>query len=140
MKFKIMITNKMGEFEHILPVDSINELFTVVNNLKKSKHILDVKILNQIMDNKLTIGHIATELKDGKLEHVSIPLNMYKTLDELREYTKSEIDRYFDFLIEKSVGHDVTHAIYVHPLIHLVFNDLNKENESWQNIINAERN
>jgi hypothetical protein len=135
-----MITNKMGEFEHILPGDSINELLTVVNNLKKSKHILDVKILNQIMDNKITVGHIATELKDGKLEHVSIPLNMYKTLDELREYAKSEIDRYFDFLIEKSVGHDVTHAIYVHPLIHLVFNDLNKDNENWQNIINAEKN
>lgn len=92
------------------------------------------------MNNKLTIGHIATELKDGKLEHIPIPLNMYKTLEELREYVKTEIDRYFDFVIEKSVGHDVTHAVYVHPLIHLVFNDLNKDNQTWQNIINSEKN
>ena len=132
-EYKFFINDKL-EFLAI----NHNQVTIYPEDIPYSLQKLEVAKTN--MNNKLKIGHIATELENGKLKHVDIPLNMYKTIEELREFAKSEIDKLFDYVIEKSVGHDITHAVYVHPLIHLVFNDLNKDNETWQNVIKAEKN
>ena len=91
--------------------------------------------------NKLRITRIApTNDVSGKIEFKSIPLDFYKTLDELGDVLKKEIDIYINHLKNQCEGHDCTHATVIYPLIHVIFDDMNKGNKEYQEKLQIEQN
>lgn len=90
--------------------------------------------------NKLKIARIATDVANGKIELRRVPLDFYKNLDELGETLKSEIDNYINYLKKQCEGHECTHATVLYPLIHVIFDDLSKDNKEYQEQLQIERN
>jgi len=92
------------------------------------------------MNNKLIVTQVATENINGKITLFKIPMERYLTLDEIGETIKAEVDRQIDYLKRESTGHTVSHATIIYPMIHTPFDDLNKNNQEWQEILQTERN
>lgn len=80
---------------------------------------------------KIKFGKIATEISDGKLTHINIGVT-YKTMDELREHLHEQIDLFVNHILETSKEHECTTGILVYPLIHVVWDDVNKNNKTYQ--------
>jgi hypothetical protein len=91
------------------------------------------------MNSKIKFGKIATEIREGKLTHVSVGTT-YKTMDELREHLHEQIDLFIDHIIETSSNHECTTGVVVYPLIHVVWDDVNKDNKQYQEIKQSELN
>ena len=89
--------------------------------------------------NKLIVEQYATEIKGQNITFVPLP-NRYLTLDEIGQVMKDSIDSIINHLKQQSEGHTVSHAVIIHPLVHLPFDDLNKDNPYWQEKLQSERN
>lgn len=90
--------------------------------------------------NKLIVENIATELKDGSIVFSDTKITKYETLDEMGERLKREIDLYIAHLKRECEGHINTHATVIYPLIHVIHDDLNKDNIPYQLKLQSERN
>jgi hypothetical protein len=87
----------------------------------------------------MKIHHYAAHLANKQLTIVNTENTTIETLESLRENLKYSIDLYIDSLIKQTKGHITTRGIVVHPLIHIVHDDENLNNEEYINIIKKER-
>lgn len=92
------------------------------------------------MDNKLIVTQVATELVDGKLVHIQMPLNRSLTIDEIGEEIKKMVDKCVTHVKNQCQGHEISHAIMVYPLMHVIFDDVAKQDPGYQAKLQAERN
>jgi hypothetical protein len=87
----------------------------------------------------MKIHHYASHLKDANLTIVNTEHTTIETLESLRENLKKEIDLYIDSLYKQTKGHTTTRGFVVHPLIHIIHDDENLNNEEYINYIKKER-
>ena len=92
------------------------------------------------MNKKLIVTQVATELIDGKLTHVRIPLDRSFTIDEIGEEIKKMVDKCVEHIKNECKGHEISHAIMVYPLMHVIFDDVAKKDLLYQARLQAERN
>lgn len=87
----------------------------------------------------MKIHHYASHIQDAKLIIVDTKHSTIETLDSLRESLKEEIDLYINSLQKQTKGHLITRGMLVHPLIHIIHDDENLNNEDYINYIKKER-
>ena len=92
------------------------------------------------MDKKLIVTQVATELIDGKLTHVRIPLDRSFTIDEIGEEIKKMVDKCVEHVKNQCQGHEISHAIMVYPLMHVIFDEVARQDPDYQAKLQAERN
>lgn len=61
---------------------------------------------------------------EGQLGIVALNTITSETLEELRESMKVNVDKFIDNLLKQNEGHVTNKGIIIHPLIHVIYDDL----------------
>ena len=77
----------------------------------------------------IKFSNIAVVRRNRELTFVSSDIIEELTLDELRDKLHKSIDKYIEFLKTDSKDHKCNKGVVVHPLIHLIYDDLNTEED-----------
>jgi len=82
----------------------------------------------------MKIYHYSAELTDKDTKIIDTGVISHESLESMRTMLKSNIDMYIDKLICETSGHLCTRGFIVHPLIHIVHDDQNINNEDYINL------